>query len=184
MKTGLTPDAFEKLLRWLDPDRDTAGAKYEKIRLRLIRVFSCRGCGYDSEDLADDAINVVATKVDWLLENYEGNPALYFYGVAKKIYLEHLKTQPPLELPPLPDKSETEQKCACLEQCLEQEFTQAERNLVLTYHEKEKGEKIRVRKQICEELGISINALRIRVYHLHSRLRPCIEECLRKLSEQ
>jgi hypothetical protein len=184
MKTGLTPDAFEKLLRWLDPDRDKAGEKYEKIRLRLIRTFSCRGCGYDSDDLADETVNVVASKIDWLVANYQGDPALYFYGVAKKIHLEYLKTRPLPEPPPLPDKSEIEQQCDCLERCLDQEFTPAERDLVLRYHEKEKGEKIRTRKEICGQLGISINALRIRVYHLHSRLRPCIEECLRHILER
>lgn len=178
MKTGgLTPDAFEKLLRWLDPDRDNAGDKYEKIRLRLIRIFSARGC-YNGEDLADQTINVVATKIDWLLENYQGDPALYFYGVAKKIYLESQKAKAPPEPPPLPDQSEIEQKCTCLEQCVEHELTQPESDLVFRYHEKDKGEKIRVRKEIANELGISINALRIRVYHLHERLRPCIEQCL------
>ena len=184
MKTGsLTPEAFNKLLRWLDPDPEKAGAKYEKIRLRLIGIFSCRGC-YNSEDLADETINVVITKIDWLLENYEGEPALYFYGVGKKIYLGSLKTKPVPEPPPLPDKSEVEQQCRCLDRCVEQELTESERDLVLRYHEKEKGEKIRLRKQIARELGISLNALRIRVHHLHSRLRPCIEQCLRHLLAQ
>ena len=178
MKTGgLTPDAFEKLLRWLDPDRDKAGVKYEKIRLRLIRIFSARG-SYTSEDLADQTINVVVTKIDWLLENYQGDPALYFYGVAKKIYLESQKPKTPPELPPQPDISKIEQECSCLEHCVEQELTQPERELVFRYHEKDKGEKIRLRKEIASELGISINALRIRRYHLHERLRPCIEQCL------
>jgi hypothetical protein len=184
MKTeGLTPDAFEKLLRWLDPDREKAGAKYERIRLRLIAIFSCRGCYY-SEDLADETINVVASKIDWLLENYEGDSALYFYGVSKKIYLVYLKTKPLPTPPPLPDKSEIEQQCGCLDRCVEQELTQPERELIFKYHEKEKSEKIRIRKRIAGELGITLNALRIRVHHLHSRLRPCIEECLRHLLSQ
>ena len=181
MKTGgLTPDAFEKLLRWLDPDREKAGEKYERIRLRLISIFSGRGC-YSAEDLADQTFNVVVSKIDWLLENYQGDPALYFYGVSKKLYLENLKTRVLPELPPLPYRSEIELQCGCLDRCVEQELTQAERDLIFRYHEKERGEKIRIRKQIARELGISLNALRIRVYHLHSRLRPCIEDCLRHL---
>jgi DNA-directed RNA polymerase specialized sigma24 family protein len=178
----VTPDPFEKLLRWLEPNRDKAGVKYEKIRLGLIRFFSCRGCS-EAEDLADKTFNVVVTKIDWLLENYVGEPTLYFYGVAKKIALEPKPKVHP-EPPPLPDKSEIEEKCSCLERCLEQELTPSDRELLFRYHEKEKGEKIRIRKQIAEELGISINALRIRVHHLHSRLRPCIDECLRHLLER
>jgi DNA-directed RNA polymerase specialized sigma24 family protein len=180
-KTPLTPDSFDKLLRWLEPDRDKAGAKYEKIRLGLIRFFSCRGCS-EAEDLADKTFNVVVTKIDWLLENYVGEPTLYFYGVAKKVLLEP-KTRVPTEPLPLPDKSEIEEKCSCLEQCLEQELSPPERELLFRYHEKEKGEKIRIRKQIAKELGISINALRIRVHHLHSSLRPCVDACLQHLLE-
>ena len=104
-----TPDkeTFEKLLRWLDPDRDTAAEKYEKIRTRLIRIAAAKGC-WVAEDLADQTINVVASKIDWLLENYdERDPALYFYGVGKNIFLEWLKKHPPPGVPPpTPDSSE------------------------------------------------------------------------------
>ena len=171
-------EAFEKLLCWLHSDRDQAGEKYEKIRLRLIRIFSCRSCP-DTEDLADQTMNVVSSRIDWLIENYKGDPALYFYGVAKKICLEVQKKKPPPEPPPPPpDIYEIEQRCSCLEQCMERHLSGTERDMVLRYQEKTKQEKIKVRKQIATELGISINALRIRVCHIHARLRPCIEQCL------
>ena len=182
-KGGPSKETFEKLLRWLDPDRDRAGEKYENIRLRLIRIFTCRGCG-DVEDLADETINVVASKVDWLIENYHGEPALFFYGVAKNIYHEQFKKKPLPPLPPPPDVTQVEQQCGCLEECLKQELTVPDRQLVLRYHEKEKQEKIRLRKQIAIELGITVNALRIRVHNIHARLRPCIEQCLQHLLEQ
>jgi DNA-directed RNA polymerase specialized sigma24 family protein len=182
-KGGPSKETFEKLLRWLDPDRERAGEKYENVRLRLIRIFTCRGCG-DVEDLADETINVVASKVDWLIENYHGEPALFFYGVAKNIYHEQYKKKPLPPLPPPPDVTLAEQECGCLEECLKQELTVPDRQLVLRYHEKEKQEKIRLRKQIAIELGITVNALRIRVHNIHSRLRPCIEQCLQHLLEQ
>lgn len=176
-------EAFEKLLKWLDPNRDKAGEKYKTIHFRLIRVFASRGC-YDGEHLADRTFNVVASRIDWLIENYEGNPALYFYGVAKKIFLEQNKKKPPPQPPPPPDLTEVERKCGCLEECLEQELSISDRRLVLRYHEKEKKEKIILRKQLAEELAISINALRIRVHHIHTQLRPCIERCLKNLLER
>lgn len=182
-KAGLTKEAFEKLLNWLDTDRDKAGEKYEIIRLRLIRIFASRGC-CDGEHLADQTLNVVASRIDWLIENYKGDPALYFYGVAKKIFLEQNKKKPPPPLPPPPDVTEVERKCGCLEACLKQELSVPDRCLVLRYHEKEKKEKIILRKQLAKELAISMNALRIRVYHIHTRLRPCIEQCLRQLLER
>jgi hypothetical protein len=177
---GPTKEAFEKLLDWLNPDRDKAGEKYEAIRVRLIRIFACRGC-CDGEDLADETINVVAARIDWLRENYKGDPALFFYGVAKKIFLEQNKKKPPPQPPPPPDLTEVERKCSCLEECLKQELTTPEQRLVLRYHEKDKREKIVLRKQLADELAISINALRIKMYHLHTRLRPCIEHCLQHL---
>jgi hypothetical protein len=180
MSNGPSKEAFEKLLHWLDTDRDKAGEKYETIRLRLIRIFAARGCR-DCEDLADETINIVASRIDWLIENFEGDKALYFYGVAKNVYKVYLKRKPPPPLPPPPDKTDIERQCSCLEECLKQHLTMADRTLVLQYHEKEKQEKIRLRKQMAGELGITINALRIRVHHLHARLRPCIEQCLQHL---
>jgi hypothetical protein len=80
-KGELTKEAFDQLLRWLDSDRDKAASKYERIRLRLIRIFAARGC-CDAEDLSDQTINVIVGKIDWLTENYEGEPALYFYAAG------------------------------------------------------------------------------------------------------
>ena len=48
----LTQGAFDKMLAWLDTDRNLAGEKYEKLRIKLIKIFTCRGCD-SPEDLAD-----------------------------------------------------------------------------------------------------------------------------------
>jgi hypothetical protein len=171
-------EAFDKLLAWLDPDRDKAGEQYERIRLRLIKIFACRGC-CEAEDLADQTVNVVVSKMDWLSENYVGDPALYFYAVAKRIYLVHLKKKPlPNIPPPAPASEEVEQVCNFLEDCL-QELPRADRDLALQYHQGEKRIKIQNRKALAERLKISRNALRIRVCHIHFRLKDCIERRLR-----
>jgi DNA-directed RNA polymerase specialized sigma24 family protein len=172
-------DGFDKLLRWLDPERDKAGEKYARIQSRLIRIFSSRGC-YDAEDLADKTINVITLKIDWLLENYVGDPALYFYAVAKKIFLESLKKKPPPDVPPIdPEPPHLEEVCAQLDECL-MELPSVDRDLVLAYQEGDKQKKIKNRKKLAEELKISRNALRIRVCHIHARLRECIERLQRQ----
>ena len=176
---GPTDEPFDKLLRWLDPDRDKAAEKHERIRHRLIRVFSSRGC-YEAEDLADQTISVVTSKIDWLRENYVGDPALYFYAVAKKIFLEWLKRKsPPNPPPPEPAPPEVEQLATYLDDCMDQ-LLPAERDLVLRYHEFERQEKIRNRKKLAEESQLTRNALRIKVCHLHARLRDCLELRLRQ----
>jgi hypothetical protein len=182
-KGGPTKEAFEKLLSWLDSDREKAGEKYEIIRFRLIRIFASRGCG-EADELADLTLNVVCARIDWLVANYEGDPALFFYGVAKKIFLEQQKKKPIPPPPPPPDVTEIENKCGCLEECLKKQLSLPEQRLVLRYHETEKHAKIVLRKQLAEEAGVSINALRIRVHKMHTRLRPCIEECLKHVLEQ
>lgn len=174
-------EAFEKLLVWLNPDREQAAEKYQRIHSRLIRIFAAKGC-FDAESLADETVNAVALKIDWLSENYRGDPALYFYGVAKKIFLEQLRQKPIPDIPPPPDNSEIELRCGCLERCLLKVTTPDERRWVLRYHEGEKQIRIQNRKRMAEELGISANALRIRICHLQARLHPCIEECLKELA--
>ena len=169
-----TREAFDKLLLWLDPDRDKAGEKYERIRLRLIKILATRGC-YEIEDLADDTINVVASRIDWLIENYQGEPSLYFFGVAKKIHLEEQNKKPPPNIPPPePAPPDLETVSSYLEQCL-QELPGNARDLVLQYHCGEKQVKIQNRKRLAEQLQISRNALRVKMHHLHVRLRECVE---------
>jgi len=175
---GPTPEDLDRLLRWLDPDRDQAGKRYEKIRRRLIGIFSSRGC-FDADDLADRSINVVLSKIEWLLPNYVGDPAVYFYGVAKKIYLEDRKKKPPPNVPaPDPTPPEVDQLSDFLDHCLD-ELQPADRDLILRYHQFEKQEKILNRRKLADELQLSRNALRIKVCHLHSRLKQCIELRLR-----
>lgn len=172
-----TQEAFDKLLGWLNPDRDKAGERYNQIQLRLIRIFACQGC-CEPEDLADKALDVVIRRIDWLVANYQGDPALYFYGVARKIFLEYQRKpiiDPPP--PPEPEPDEITRAWECLETCLDQ-LRADDRTLVLRYHQEQKGAKIRLRKRIADELGLSRNALRIKMCHLRSQLRQCVFLCL------
>ena len=73
----LTQESFDALLNWLDPRREEAGQKYEDIRLRLIKIFTCRGC-LEPEDLADETINRVSKKLPDIQDSYEGDPTRYF----------------------------------------------------------------------------------------------------------
>ncbi len=89
---ALTPEAFNQLLDWLGPDRETAGKSYEEIRRRLIKIFTVRGC-HIPEELADETFNRVGKKVAELAADYVGDPSLYFFGVAHKVFLEYLKAK-------------------------------------------------------------------------------------------
>lgn len=173
----LTQDAFDSLLAWLDPDRERAGEKYEAVRRRLIKIFTCRGCR-DADELADRTINRVALKAPEVSKGYVGDPALYFYGVAQKIFLEYVR-KPPASLPPPPqdNSDETEREYACLERCMEG-LSPTSREMVLEYYRGEKGAKVERRKRLSERLGIGQNALRIRAHRVRAALQQCVEGCL------
>ena len=182
----VTPQAFDSLLGWLDRDREQAGEKYEKIRLRLIKIFTCRGCA-EADDLADETINRVTAKVAELVSKYTGDPALYFYGVAQKVHLEHVRSKPVMQELKQPNQTrdprdseaidDLEQEYACLERCM-RELPSKNRRLVLEYYQEEKSAKIDHRKRLAEELGIALNALRIRAHRLRHQLQKCMETCL------
>jgi len=175
----LTPEAFEKLLLWLNPDREQAGRKYEDIRRKLIKILTCRGCTCP-EELADETINRVTRKVPEVIDNYVGEPALYFYGVAHKMYLEHLrKHRYPLPPPAAERPEDTERDYECLERCMER-LTSKSRDLVLEYYQEEKKAKIDRRKELADRLGIAVNALRIRAHRIRASLQECVFECIKR----
>ena len=183
----LTKESFDKLLDWLDSDRERAGSKYEAIRLRLIKIFTCRGCS-EAEELADETINRVIFKIMEVAKSYVGDPALYFYGVSQKVYLEHLRKVQSRQAQPLEDPAagslpaitladDIEQEYECLERCLEG-LPADNRKLVLEYYQQERRAKIDHRKRLAAELGIAVNALRIRAHRIRLLLQRCVHDCL------
>jgi RNA polymerase sigma factor (sigma-70 family) len=173
----LTPQNFDALLLWLNPDREQAGQKYEEIRRRLIKIFTCRGC-YEPEDLADETINRVVKRLKDIEAGFTGDPSLYFYGVASKVHLEYVRRKPvALSPPPRQDSDELEREYECLERCIER-LTPENRELVTQYYQEEKRAKIDHRKRLAERLGIALNALRIRAHRIRGTLQQCVQDCL------
>jgi DNA-directed RNA polymerase specialized sigma24 family protein len=177
-QTALTQESFDQLLAWLDSDRERAGEKYEHIRRCLIKIFTCRSC-QDAEALADTTINRVTLKVPQIIKEYVGDPALYFYGVAQKVFLESLREPRPVvaPTPAAAPTEETEREFECLERCMER-LTANNRSLVLEYYQNEKRAKIDHRKEMAERFGIAPNALRIRAHRIRVSLQRCMQECM------
>src|SRR5437764_6462297 len=90
----MSEESFADLLDWLASDREQAGIKYEEIRSGLIKFFSQRGRS-DAEDLADATINRVASRVKEIRKQVYGDPARYFYGVARFMLMEHVRRKQP-----------------------------------------------------------------------------------------
>jgi RNA polymerase sigma factor (sigma-70 family) len=178
----VTEEKFRLLLKWLDADDGHAGRKYEAIRKRLITVFTGRGC-HEAEHLADLTIDRVTLQVNKLNGNYEGDPALYFYGVARNIYLEWQRKQKPMrEIAPTDaaysnEIDEKEKEFHCLESCLEKLGSNV-REMMIEYYRDEKQAKIARRKQLAASMGISTGALQIKTSRVRTQLLECVRKCM------
>jgi DNA-directed RNA polymerase specialized sigma24 family protein len=178
-KPALDAESFEALLAALHPDREKAGVLYEALRIRLIRLFERRWCE-SPEDLADITLDRVGRRFAEGVEVQSGDPSGYAYGVAHNVYREicrkAAKERQALESgdwpPKMDEDPEPDPRFEALRECL-QTLSPKEQSVVLEYHRGE--DKIRRRKALCAELGIEINALRIRVHRLRRRLEDCVE---------
>lgn len=181
----MTPETFEALLRFLNPDRDQAAVKYEEIRHRLVRLFEWRGFGV-AEDLADETMDRVARRLLEGVDVRSADPYGYFCGVAhlvskevsrrtarERAALEREEWQPTV---PTGNGEEEDGRLACLRHCLER-LPDDQRLLVLRYHQED--DHIRSRQTLSQELGVPMNALRIRVHRVRRKLEECVAACLR-----
>ena len=177
------------MLDWLGPDPESAAEKYEEIHSKVVKILVRRQC-YEAEELWDETVNRVNHLIPTVAETYVGDPALYFYGVARLVHLEWIKYEkwkrerveggPP---PPPPSGEDLERLHACLDQCLEK-LDDDDRKLILEYFEKEKREKIEHRRAMAEARGITLNTLRMRVHRNNGDLEKCIVACLNDTQEK
>ena len=176
----LDQNQFDQLLAWLDEDREAAGRRYEQIRWRLITIFAARGCS-TPEELADETIDRVARRISDIADDYVGDKARYFFGVANNVHHEYLKQPAIAEIdsPPVEEEQDKERVHGCLERCLSR-LDAADRAMVLRYFSQDKRAKVELHNDMADEMGITINTLRLRVLRLKQKLQPCVERCLER----
>lgn len=185
------PDGFNEILAWLNADREAAGNMYVQLRHDVARIFTWNRCS-DPEGLTDEVFDRVMRKVHHLRQTYDGDPRLFFYGVARNLVKEtakKVKTYASFEdagstlraLPQVQTDEEEESIQArerCLQSCLTK-LSSEQRRLILEYYALEQGQ-ISHRAKIAKHLGLSVETLRVRVYRIRVTLEQCIERCLDK----
>ena len=183
----LTATQFDSLLRRLHPDRDCAGAKYEDIRWQLTKFFEW-SASFCAEELVDETFDRVARR----LEELEIPDVVSFaWGVARNIKLE--ATRKAARMVPIPDRPdeagfpvesrntadhihermELEQQRKVLHACI-QRLSPEDRKLFLAYHHSD-GNSIEFRQKLANGLGLTMNALRVRVNRLRDKVEKCTE---------
>lgn len=179
----LTQDLFEGLLNWLHPDRETAGEKFTAIHQRLISMFVQRGFS-DAEDLADETMVRVSRQLPKIASSYHGNPALYFYGVGRRVMMQSARRKP---LVPVQDVSndllasdslsrpDSNLELQYFEHCLNRLHPEKCDLLIAYYEQSDKG-RIAQRKELAQQIGVSLNGLRLRIHQIRNELRECMKE--------
>jgi DNA-directed RNA polymerase specialized sigma24 family protein len=178
----LTPEAFAKLLAAFSPNQEQAGQLYLSFHSKLVRFFEWKCCR-DAEHLVDVTFNRVARKL------CEGQPienvCAFSRGVAEIVLKETWKQQDRLApeqaietiaYESVDDDDIREQRLKCLDECLAKQASE-NRALVLEYFSQEAKAK-EIHDRMATRLGISLNALRIRVHRIRERVEECLELCM------
>jgi DNA-directed RNA polymerase specialized sigma24 family protein len=177
------PARFHNLLRWLDPDNERSVERYYSIRRGLVKIFEIRGC-WEAEEMADLTIDRVIEKVDSVADSFDGDPAAFFFGVAKRVFLEFRRQPVSIEYsqsfsPTTEGQEEPSPYLDCLDSCLAGLSPERHR-LIISYYSYGEGQKIADRKRMAAEAGLSIGALRLKAYRIRNALEKCIKHCLEK----
>ena len=155
-----------------------------KIR-RLQTWFDRKACRAPDE-LADETLNRVARRLETMGAITGVTSAQFCYLTAKYVWLETLRQPQFTALPEdeLSDRAASdteaparETRLICLESCLAR-LAAEDRTLMLRYYIAEQETRIRQRQVLAASLGVSANALSLRVFRLRARLEACVRECL------
>lgn len=192
----VTPEAFEKMLRWLDADLEVAGEKYEKVRSKLIKLFKWRNV-IPEEEYADITINRVTRRIGESTDVTAENPYSYFHGTALNVIREYWRGQlkhkhtdidttdqtafavgdAEEELERREDEAFEQRRFGCMRECING-LPADTRDMMLSYHHGDN--KKESRKLLSTRLGIDMNVLRIRICRIRDSLKGCVGKCIKR----
>ena len=168
------PDSFDELLMRLEPACSDTQEAYNRCRHSLIKFFQWRNCE-DSEGLADDTIARLVQKHSVGVKIQSDKPYSYLYAIALNVfreYLRHKKKVEKIQNNWRPVTHFNDKYVSCKKQCFERLSSDKQDLLNRYYGSNETPERI------AETLGISLGALRLRVYRIkEDELRPCYRNC-------
>jgi DNA-directed RNA polymerase specialized sigma24 family protein len=191
---GLTHLAFSRLLEWLDDGIESHGHSYLEMRRRLTSYFDRRGrrC---ADDLADETLNRIGKTLE-----HDGAIAItpqarYCYVVARFVLLEDIRREQldirrresrrsdPESWPERGAAASQAEELAAHEARLEsldnslQALSPERRALIVDYYRDSGPQKIARRRELARRLGITMNALGIRVSRIRAALEARMVEC-------
>jgi len=187
----LTQTAFLRLLEWLDDGIDSQGETYLEMRRRLVAYFDRRD-RLAADELADETLNRVGRTLERTGAVAINPPARYCYVIARFVLLEDIRrerrhvgldeprVQPALQtsVAAVVEDDEgfaiREERLERLECCL-RSLRPDQRELIIEYYREARRERIERRRELAKRLGITMNALSIRVCRIRDALMTCLD---------
>lgn len=172
----LNQSSLEKLFAVLE----RAGLEYANLHRAITAFFTARGCGPDSEALAD------VTLLDRLARRIEEgeevrNFVYYSKEIAKRVYQEYLKEREKfrkaardllyVSRDAQDFEEDTDLRRQCQESCIGS-LSEPDRQLMIDYYLNGKD-----RGVLAEELGLLLATLRTHIHRLKRRLKKCVDDC-------
>ena len=197
-QAGLGVESWEQLFNFLDPNRAASASpdrnrvaedRCGEIMRKLVFFFAGRRCA-NPEDLAMETILRVAVKCQDVDVSSYADRVGYFFGVARNVVHEQhrsgVRESKVLEsflreistTPADPDAwKDAEAAQSCLERCIGTLPSHA-RQLILRYYATQGAAKVTAHRALADELGKSVNALRIEAHRIRKTLQQCVFSCL------
>jgi DNA-directed RNA polymerase specialized sigma24 family protein len=183
---GPSPFAFTRLLEWLDDGVESCGETYLEMHRRLTAYFDRRNRPF-ADDLADETLGRISRTLELEGTIATTPPARYCYVVARFVLLEDIRRrsrlrredsmQSAIDSPAAwsgavaadNEAREHEARLERLDRCL-QALDPESRALVEEYYRDSGRDRIERRRDMARRLGISMNALGIRVWRIRAAL--------------
>jgi DNA-directed RNA polymerase specialized sigma24 family protein len=179
--------AFTRLLDWLDNGVDSHGERYVEMRRRLTAYFDRRNRPL-ADELADETLNRIGRTLQRDGVITVTPQERYCYVVAKFVLLEDVRREQrhvreDMSLPSDPESwkghrtsltpndtaAYSEARLAGLDRCLDS-LEPDVRTIILDYYRDAGRERIARRREMARALGITMNALGIRVCRIRAAL--------------
>jgi DNA-directed RNA polymerase specialized sigma24 family protein len=173
-------EAFDNLLVRLEPNLATREGRFEVLLVKLQKFFAWRRCE-DLDDLASETLYRLYRDAGDLTGRQAGeprNPYSLVYGIATNVFKEYLRKRRrqaetlSLKYEALSQDADRAEDCRreCLRKLLPDDL-----RILTSYYVPE------VSKQVAaQEMGVSLNALRLMIQRIKRGLRACQEECLKR----
>lgn len=169
---------------------------YQRIYRDLLFFFAQRAVD-SPDDLASETIKRVIENLATgkAIVFHKGDEGAYFFGFAKNVLREFHRKRPPFTpMDELPENSESDadspgiitriqkqREMKCVMHCFAR-LPKEEQDLLEEYYQEPTAEKSAeaARKLLADSLGITPNALKLRVARIRKKLAECKNDCMQK----